>query len=459
MIALWALSPLAGQSFLRMLSLGDLQHNFTSTAITYPDFTLPLTYAFEEPAFSTNKRRIDLNFATAFLAETTLTGPSIDPWQNPTFTLVPYDWSHIPVVLPSTYVGLPFMTLPIFDYDTTTYQNMTFSTDYSWFDVRCDPPFNTTIDALNAQASATLQSNDAKDNWFGSTPAPANDPTALATLYYAQNHTVGNVYPYYGGLAPTNETSNPNVTAWKCSYFTQYARLSNFCWTNNQGGRGCQTELSDHLPNSTNIFMNNVFTEAFVNTPVFQGDGQMLYWHDSAYDQYAVKDFSNALTTYLNAYWQVGFDFGILNDNRKDSDVALVQNIRNATAHVWEGRPVYQVSWIWLSILFIACILLIVFGVTGIILDSQTMGPDIIGFASSLTRDNRYIKLAEEDVEHFGDMENADSSKNAYESIRDMKHHKVMLQDVRGHEDVGKIALGSVGVRNGRALQRDRLYR
>jgi len=230
------------------------------------------------------------------------------------------------------------------------------------------------------------------------------------------------------------------------------------CFIAGNGGLECSAGINDTFPNGTNVLLNDVFVTNFLNTPVLQGSVGGLAYSQS--DMMNLQ-FTNALTMLVNAYWQMGFTYGIINSaTQSDLNYAAVRNIANATVHVWEGTAAYEVGWLWFSIVIIACVLLIIFGVTGIILDTRTMGPDIIGFASSLTRDNRYIKMAEEDVENFGDLggEGA-SSKNAYERIRDMKHHKVMLQDVRGHEEVGKVALGSYGVRNGKPLQRDRLYR
>jgi len=458
MICLWALSPLAGQSFLRMLTVGDHMSNYTLTNITYPDFSMPLTYAFDQPIFDNNKTTIDLMYATAFLSGAGLNrdgGIPNDPWQNPGFwTYGSLNGVHLNASPPPyTKVGIPIMNVPGINWDRT-YVNMSFVANYSYFSMVCHDPFNATIDSLNTDFSTSLYSNPAKDNWMASIAPANNDSAATPSIIYAQNYTASNTNGDYG-LIITNDTLPTDVVAWQCDYFNKYTQVQFLCW---DGGLSCSAMIGDDRPNGTNVVLNDVFVTNFLSTPVLQGSGQLLKFGQ---DDSRNVEFTNTLTMLVNAYWQVGFTYGILNSaTQSELTEAAVLNIANATVHVWEGTATYKVGWLWFSIVLIACVLLIVFGVTGIILDSRTMGPDIIGFASSLTRDNRYIKMAEEDVENFGDLEaEGASSKNAYERIRDMKHHKVMLQDVRGHEEVGKVALGSYGVRNGKPLQRDRLYR
>lgn len=458
MICLWALSPLAGQSFLRMLTLADHMSNSTLTNITYPDFSQPLTYAFTESYLAENQTSIDLMFATAMLSSAGQfpDGSSVpnDAWQNPNILLYPLNYSHtFPGDVPWTVVGVPIINWPGTDYERT-YSNLTFFTNYSYFDMRCEPPYNATIAQLNAQLPSPLRSNTAGDTWMASYPPATNESSSEASLYYASNNT-----------AADSNTTTTNVTVWSCRYYTQYITVNSTCW---YGGESCRAAFDQFLPNSTDILLPEPFIDAFLNTPVLQGplgsDYRPLWdWTlDTTDDSSAVLTYQNALITLINAYWQIGFTFPILSSTHANPNQYYVRNMANVTAAIFiEGTPSYEVGWLWFSIVVIACVLLIVFGVTSIILDTRTMGPDIIGFASSLTRDNRYIKLAEEDIEHIGGREDevTASSKNAYESLRDMKHHTVMLQDVRGHEDVGKIALGSVGVKNGKPLQRDRLYR
>lgn len=441
-----------------MLYIGDHQTNYTLTNITYPDFSQPLTYAFSDSYMAANVTAVDAFFGTAMLSinNANAAGGSHtignDPWTNPNFELMTNNrphWAGSDTAY--THVGLPLVNIPYMT-GFQSYINMSITQNYSFFTIYCMEAINTTAEEFSSKLAAPLYSNTVQNTWMASVPPAANDSTAIPTLYYGLNttdDTTGNV---------TNE-----LAMLTCPYFTQYVTVNITCWN---AGSNCIADPYSMvlLPNSTNIVIPDAFVKAFLNTPVLQFEDQQAVWNWTLANQdehsQTLFGFSDRLMGLVNAYWEIAFLFPILPLTLRTDNAQYVRNMVNATAYVWQGTPAYEVGWLYFSIVLISCVMLIVFGVTGIILDSRTVGPDIIGFASSLTRDNRYIKMAEEDVENFGDLEaEGASSKNAYERIRDMKHHKVMLQDVRGHEEVGKVALGSYGVKNGKPLQRDRLYR
>lgn len=59
-----------------------------------------------------------------------------------------------------------------------------------------------------------------------------------------------------------------------------------------------------------------------------------------------------------------------------------------------------------------------------------TVAPDILGFVSSLTRDNRY----------FAPLPPGDSLLDGEQRARKLRNMKVQIQDVRPDSDVGHIA-------------------
>ena len=73
-------------------------------------------------------------------------------------------------------------------------------------------------------------------------------------------------------------------------------------------------------------------------------------------------------------------------------------------------------------------------GVACAIWDAQTIGPDVFGFANSMMRNGKYIKLPE------GAEDAAVSGPERARLLADME---VMLQDVRPGSEVGKIVLGT----------------
>ncbi|MCJ1393250.1 hypothetical protein MMC18_006122 [Xylographa bjoerkii] len=77
----------------------------------------------------------------------------------------------------------------------------------------------------------------------------------------------------------------------------------------------------------------------------------------------------------------------------------------------------------------------------------RPLATDILGFASSIVRQSKYVKSPD-----------GGSAMGGPERARMMCDLEVMLQDVRAGNDVGKIALGSVTETTQR-LKRDRLYK
>lgn len=471
MICLWALSPIAGQSFLRMLTVSTHNTNYTLTNITYPDFSQPSLGLFSNASDSSGTVR-DLLFTTALLA---IGGDypdgslPLDPWRNTNNFYTSPNTRHLYAgSTPWSIVGQPFVNMP--GMDSEVYINMTFTTPYSFFNFECAEPVNTTLDALVADTPGLTTDmfwGDAGSTAWMANPIPGNGTsnfgTDLATLYFAMNQTLEETAK---GATFTNE-----VALWQCEYYTQYNTFDYYC---TEGGYNCSTDVQAFLPNGTNTYLPDKLIYEFLDslgTPdSFNGE---QYSQRSLLAQYLINggslsnygitdpstiygyEMQRSLTMLINGYWQIGFIHDILTS----SSTPFVPNSANATVAVISGTAAYKVSWPWLIVLVFSCFLLLGFGITGIILDSKTLGPDIIGFASSLTRDNRYIKLDDGDVELGEESLEGASSKNAYETMKDMKHHKVMLQDVRGHEDVGKIALGSVGLQHGAPLKQGRLYR
>jgi hypothetical protein len=82
-----------------------------------------------------------------------------------------------------------------------------------------------------------------------------------------------------------------------------------------------------------------------------------------------------------------------------------------------------------------------------VLLEMRTISPDILGFASSVARHSKYVKLPPTD----GTMSGA-------EKARLLGDARVMIQDVRPNSDVGKIVLGAAS-EGAERLKPGRLYR
>jgi hypothetical protein len=108
---------------------------------------------------------------------------------------------------------------------------------------------------------------------------------------------------------------------------------------------------------------------------------------------------------------------------------------------------IYVINWRWLSVFAICSGVLLLVGTAGVLLEMRTVRSDILGFASSLARHSKYVKLPPSD----GTMSGA-------ERARILGDTRVIMQDARPSAEIGKIVLGtdSEGVQR---LRHGRQYR
>lgn len=113
-----------------------------------------------------------------------------------------------------------------------------------------------------------------------------------------------------------------------------------------------------------------------------------------------------------------------------------------------DAQLIFKLDWRWVSVLLVSVIVLLVVGIASIILESFLIAPDVLGYASSLARNNRYLHLPKTAAKPMSGPERA----------RTLGSVSVMIQDVKPDKAVGKIALG---LHHDRAekLKPGRLYR
>jgi hypothetical protein len=144
------------------------------------------------------------------------------------------------------------------------------------------------------------------------------------------------------------------------------------------------------------------------------------------------------LTQIFNAYWQGSINSG-----------SMVGDMASAPFATEEGPPAnltspaqstaleltYVCDWGWLSIFLLSTVALLVGAVAGVILDHISIGPDILGYASSLTRDSPYVRLPR-----------GGSTLGGFERARLLRSMEVRLGDVRSESDEGYVVFGSDGL-------------
>jgi hypothetical protein len=175
-----------------------------------------------------------------------------------------------------------------------------------------------------------------------------------------------------------------------------------------------------------------------------------LDWTDVPFDV-----FSGRLTTALNTYWEATldpFNHTSVAFDRRPSAEELVPfasgggmfsfNSTESTETVW--HPVYRANRSWVVVLIITTVCLEILAVAGLVLEFFIRGPDILGFASSLTRENPYLRLSRQG-----------SALDGPARARALGSLQVQLADVHPRDEVGYIALKAVssterGTRGGR---------
>lgn len=118
----------------------------------------------------------------------------------------------------------------------------------------------------------------------------------------------------------------------------------------------------------------------------------------------------------------------------------------NAT-HLYTDDEVYFIDVTWVVLYFVCAALLLLAGLGGVIVESMTVAPDILGYVSTVARNSKYLQLPK-----------TNSAMSGGERARVLGGTKVMMQDVKAQADVGRIALGLKHEKANR-LRPDRLYR
>ncbi|OBR10855.1 hypothetical protein CH63R_06547 [Colletotrichum higginsianum IMI 349063] len=166
--------------------------------------------------------------------------------------------------------------------------------------------------------------------------------------------------------------------------------------------------------------------------------------------------FSYRLTNAFNTMWQAGIDpYNITKATFADTPVPDPDNpFTNRTlARVSKTERVYHVDMLWAVLLIVTTLILQVLAVGGFILRFLVRGPDILGFASSLTRDNRFVPVL------------GGSSLDGAERARSLKDLRIHFVDVQPEGSCGYIAVSAVAPVDDekndqlcRPLEKNRLY-
>lgn len=113
---------------------------------------------------------------------------------------------------------------------------------------------------------------------------------------------------------------------------------------------------------------------------------------------------SNKLGTLLNTFWMIGLQYGAISQPRSTNASLIADSENNSTtygqsaglgydvtgalAQFYTSKDIYAVNWPFVIIAIIISLMLMIFGFVGMYLRHSNTNPDVLGYVSTLTREN-----------------------------------------------------------------------
>jgi len=149
---------------------------------------------------------------------------------------------------------------------------------------------------------------------------------------------------------------------------------------------------------------------------------------------------SRRLSTAFNTFWDATLNplghtnvsFGPLQSNNTAyEDEFNAEPFMNSTVGTMTRTfEVYRASQLWVAILLITTMFLQILAILGLILEAVIVGPEVLGFASSLTRDNPYVPVPP-----------GNSAVGGAERARLFRDLRLQIADMEPGEENGYIAV------------------
>ena len=163
----------------------------------------------------------------------------------------------------------------------------------------------------------------------------------------------------------------------------------------------------------------------------------------------APEVFSSRLQVAMNTYWDSTMNSSVLIGNLTSQDIqgtneTLIWTPINAVGARWVGQR-YVCNIVFAILTFVISGLLFIAAVVSVALGIMTRAPDVLGYVSTLARDDPYFD------------KHVPSHLDGLDASRRLRDERVILGDVNKNGNVGHVAFASVGMDPGR-ISRKRLY-
>lgn len=472
LIALWALSPVGGQASLRLLGAGE-QPASSAQNVSYlnPDsasfFTLgtDTTSSFD---FYTNAL-----YLSALFNSPAGQASAVDTWSNvkiPTIEKLESTsksdadgWYHVPPenATYSSLVGLPI--------DGTRYNgSYHFYVESLYMVLDCPTVSVSTI--LNNYTSGCWNSNGGFSlDLNGTSPTLYPNQTSYPAVVPMGVNFCASSYldadnSFIANCTLTRSSVESNITCHRGSCSVTQIRRSKF----DQRPPG-YTPLSDatgaanfgsYWPKSGNSGEHSggsTPTEFFISDPTMNSltSSMSRGANDISLKGISADLFSDRFSLVFNTYWQCSIVPWFQTGNFPSNTSALNDKplfygegrFNTTTTTVTTFTDIYICDRMWAVILFIASCVLLLCGICGATVKHMARGPQILGYVSTMTRDNPYI-----------DLPSGGCTLDGLERARLLKDLEVQMQDVAAEGGVGHIALGTAETIESGKLVSGRLY-
>lgn len=464
-VVLWGLSPLGGQSSLRVLNTKELSV-FGNQSVYYFD-TSNDTNSWLNGAMGggSNLKWISSIYQACLLAPNRTLSSATDLWNNVKIpmieTLPEYDqdntanpWVSVNSsqrLAYSSLTGLMIAGLP-------SERNSNFTVESNYF----------TLGHLNDRWFNTTGGYGGVQDWVGSLMSEEvviglNSAGFFINTSSNVNDNMLNIV--YGSL------TSGNVAAFNFSLLTSHVESQVVC-----EGQVCQVVGMRRSPrnlrpsNSTSFADKSVWMNLFTGFSVATGvgaDGETsptaLYvaGSDTPFDPFQLAsgltiknltalDVSVRLATLLNTYWFSSLTVALVATEATGTTVNMTAIEKGddlffiaakATANTALTQTVYAADHVWVGITAAVSIILLFCGVLGMFFKYAAVAPDILGYVSTMTRDNPYCEV------EVGDY---DGMLDGLERARLLKDVRLQIKDAKWWEETGHVALMTVNRRDER---------
>ncbi|UPL02119.1 hypothetical protein LCI18_013053 [Fusarium solani-melongenae] len=467
----WAMSPLGGQSASRLLSIGN-SAVATNVSVYFSDPSYQISYYPSSLTQEDNGASITALYSATLLSSQEQKRSSRDLWNLPK---IPQwskskkleEWYEVNEDALSndansyiSLLGIKVQGLSGVSGET----RFNFTTQTSYADFECAHDKNIKVDTLAHAGFPTQHFGTTVWVEEGKNSTSKTDPSPLHLSYISYGRSKedsGN--PIWAIINCTMQTvtvetelrCGPSPSATSCAAFRQRRvnghassnRPPSILFRNNNAedsANDVQQVLKFWPTSSGEVLIGAASpTENYIMGEFHPFAGQKpRQWAGKDLDVFP-DEFSRRFTTAFNTFWDATLNplthtnvsFGELPEtNVLSFDEPSAQPFMNSTiGERIVSHRVYKSNRVWVSLLLTTTLLLELLAILGLALQFFIRGPDILGFVSTMTRDNPYVPVAP-----------GGSNLDGPDRARMLRDLRLQLADVRPDDANGYIAVRAV---------------